>query len=137
VFFQHASPASRRLAGILYEELVAFFGNVEDVSTWYADRDAGAKYRLGSSGSDYYGILRRTKGITSVLSEAAFLSNPQEAAVLADAQVQRGEAAAIARAVRRFMLSDDAGSGFTDPYARTEPAGGGGGTDECVDPTLE
>jgi N-acetylmuramoyl-L-alanine amidase len=137
VFFQVASPASRRLAGILYEELWAFFDGVEGVTSWYADRDAGAKYRLGSSVGDYYGILRRTNGITAVLSEAAFLANPQEAAVLADPEVQRGEAAAITRAVRRFMLSDDEGSGFVEPYPRTEPAGGGGGTDECVDPTLE
>jgi len=137
VFFQHASPASRRLAGILYEELYAFFSGIDGVTTWYADRDAGAKFRLGSSGGDYYGILRRTGGVTAVLSEAAFLSNPQEAAVLADANVQRGEGAAIARAVRRFMLGDDPGSGYTDPYPRTEPAGGGGGTDQCVEPTLE
>jgi len=136
VFFQHASPESRRLAGILYEELYAFFDSIDVVTSWYADRDAGAKFRLGSSGADYYGILRRTNGVTSVLSEAAFLSNPQEATVLADPEVQQGEARAITRAVRRFMLSDDPGSGFTEPYDRTEPAGPGGGTDSCDDPPL-
>lgn len=136
VFFQVASPESKRLAGILYEELYAFFEGIDAVSSWYADRDAGAKHRLNSSGGDYYGILRRTNGVTGVLSEAAFLSNPQEAAVLADPAVQRGEAAAITRAVRRFMLGNDPGSGFVEPYARTEPAGPGGGTVDCVDPPL-
>jgi N-acetylmuramoyl-L-alanine amidase len=138
VFFQIASPESKRLAGMLYEELYAFFDSLPNTSdTWYADRDAGAKYRLSDGGGDYYGILRRTNGVTGVLSEAAFLSNPVEAALLAQADVQQGEAEAITRAVRRFMLGDDQGSGFTEPYARTEPAGPGGGTSGCVDPPLE
>jgi len=136
VFFQHANPASKRLAGILYEELYAFFSSFEGV-TWWADRDAGAKYRLSADGGDYYGILRRTAGIAAVLSEGAFLNNGAEEALLVRPDVQQGEAEAITRAVRRFMLGDDQGSGFTEPYARTEPAGPGGGTGGCVDPPLE
>ena len=136
VFFQSASPASRRLAGLLYEEEYAFFSDLDN-DTWYADRDAGAKPRLSDSGGDYYGILRRTNGVTGALSEGLFLSNPEEEALLAQADVQQGEAEAITRAVRRFMLGDDQGSGFTDPYPRTEPAGPGGGTGGCVDPPLE
>ena len=31
--------------------------------------------------------------------------------------------------------TDDPGSGFVIPYPRTEPAGGGGGTLGCVDPS--
>lgn len=135
VFFQIDSPASRRLAGVLYEELYGFFDDFD--VTFYADRDAGAKYRPSSSGGDYYGILRRTNGVTGVLSEALFLSNPAEAELLAREDVRQGEADAITRAVRRFMLGDDQGSGFTDPYPRTEPAGPGGGTSDCVDPPLE
>ncbi|HVM53750.1 MAG TPA: N-acetylmuramoyl-L-alanine amidase [Acidimicrobiales bacterium] len=137
VFFQIASPESRRLAGILYEELYTYFAGFDEVTTWYADRDAGAKYRPNDSGGDYYGILRRTNGITAVLSEALFLSNPQEEALLVRDDVQQGEAEAITRAVRRFMLGDDQGSGFTEPYPRVEPAGPGGGTSGCVDPPLE
>jgi N-acetylmuramoyl-L-alanine amidase len=136
VFFQVASPESRRLGGILYEELYAFFDAYDEIGTWYADRDAGAKYRPNDAGGDYYGILRRTNGLTAVLSEAAFLSNPAEAALLARDDVQQGEAEAITRAVRRFMLGDDEGSGFTEPYPRTEPAGPGGGGAGCVDPAL-
>ena len=72
-----------------------------------------------------------------MLSEAAFLNNPAEEALLARADVQQGEADAITRAVRRFMLGDDQGSGFTEPYPRVEPAGPGGGTSGCEDPPLE
>lgn len=136
VFFQIASPASKRLAGLLYEEEYAFFSTFTDVR-WFSDLDAGAKFRPSQSGGDYYGMLRRTNGVTAVLSEAAFLSNAEEEAILVKPEVQQGEAEAITRAVRRFMLSDDPGSGFVDPYPRTEPAGPGGGTNGCTDPPLQ
>lgn len=135
-YFQIASPESRRLAGVLYEELVATFSGFEDVP-WQADSDAGAKYRPNSRGGDYYGILRRSAGVPAVLSEALFLSNPAEAALLARPEVQQAEAEAIARAVARFLTGDDPGSGFVEPYPRTERAGPGGGTQGCVDPPLE
>jgi N-acetylmuramoyl-L-alanine amidase len=136
VYFQIASPQSKRLAGLIYEEELAFFETLP-LKAWYSDRDAGAKYRPGQNGGDYYGILRLTNGITAVLSEAAFLSDPAEESLLNQPAVQQGEADAITRGIRRFMLSNDRGSGFVTPYPRTEPAGGGGGTESCVDPPLE
>jgi N-acetylmuramoyl-L-alanine amidase len=134
-YFQIASAESKRLAGLLYEELIAAFSAYE--ITWAADLDAGAKYRPNSSGGDYYGILKRTAGIPAVLSEAAFISNPEEEALLADPAFQQVEAAAIARAVVRFATTDDPGSGFVEPYPRTEPAGPGGGASGCEDPPLQ
>jgi len=134
-YFQIASPDSKRLAGLVYEELFAAFS--AHPITWAADRDAGAKYRPNSSGGDYYGILKRTAGIPAVLSEAAFISNPEEEALLADPAFQRAEAEAITRAVTRFATTDDPGSGFVEPYPRTEPAGPGGGSSGCEDPPLQ
>ena len=131
-YYQIANPHSKRLAGLLWEELVAAlepFG-----ADWVADTDAGAKYRLSDTGEDYYAVLRRTDGIDAVLSEAAFMSNPSEAALLATDAFQEAEAGAIARAVIRFVSTDDEGSGFTEPYAR--PATGSGGTPTCTDPPL-
>lgn len=133
-YFQIGSEASRRLAGLVYEEVYAALA-VHDI-TWAADRDAGAKYRPNSRGGDYYGILKRTAGIPAVLSEGAFITNPAEEALLADPTVQDAEGAAIARAIVRFVSTDDPGSGFIEPYPRTEPAGPGGGSDGCVDPPL-
>lgn len=127
-------PESRRLAGLVYEEVVDALDD-HDVA-WHADRDAGAKYRRNRSGGDYYGILRRAAGVPAVLSEAAFLSNPAEAQLLADPAVQAAEAAAIARAVVRFLTTDDPGSGFVEPLPRTDQAGPGGGGAGCVDPPL-
>lgn len=134
-FFQIASPESKRLAGLIYEELFATFSTHTNIA-WEADTDAGAKYRPSDSGGDYYGILRRSGGVPAVLSEALFLSNPPEAALLAKAETQQSEARALARAIKRFLNSDEPGSGFTEPYPRTEPAGPGGGADNCIDPAL-
>jgi N-acetylmuramoyl-L-alanine amidase len=133
-YYQKASPGSKRLAGLLYEEVFGAFAGHDGIR-WHGNVDAGAKYRLNDSGGDYYGILRRTKGVTAVISEALFLSaDPTEAELLADPKVQQDEADAIARAVRRFMLGNDPGSGYTEPIPRTTPAGSGGGGTDCVDP---
>lgn len=47
-YYQVDSPESRRLAGLLWEELVAAFESF--AADWVADSDAGAKYRLSESG---------------------------------------------------------------------------------------
>lgn len=133
-YFQIASPESKRAAGLVYEELYTAF-DAYDVQ-WVADRDAGAKYRPADDGSDYYGILRRSAGVPAVLSEAAFISNPAEEALLADPAFQRVEAAALTRAIVRFATTDDVGTGYVTPYPRTQPAGPGGGSDGCEDPPL-
>lgn len=133
-YYQIASPDSKRLAGLVYEEVRGAFTPYE--IAWVADRDAGAKYRPGSEG-DYYGILRRSAGVPAVLSEAAFITNAPEAELLATPEFRAAEADALARAVQRYLGSNDPGSGFVEPYPRTEPAGPGGGAEGCVDPALE
>lgn len=134
-FYQFASAASRRLAGLVYEEVVGALAAYP--VAWVADTDAGAKYRLNDRGGDYYGILRRTAGVPAALAELAYLSNPPEAALLARPEVQRAEGEAVARGVVRFLTTDDPGSGYTEPYPRRAPAGPGGGARGCVDPPLE
>ena len=133
-YYQIASPDSKRLAGLVWEEITSAFTpyNV----AWEADTDHGAKYRPSASGGDYYGILRRAEGVTTVLSEAAFITNPPEEQLLADAQFRHVEAEAITKAITRFLATPDPGSGYVTPYPRTEPAGGGGGPEGCTDPTL-
>lgn len=136
VYYQHADAGSKRLAGLVYEEVLGVFADEPGI-TWHANVDAGAKYRLNSRGGDYYGILRGTNGVTGVLSEALFLSSsPSEAELLARPDVQAAEAEAITRAIRRFMLGTAPGSGFVEPIARATPAGPGGGGTGCVEPPL-
>ncbi len=136
VFFQHRSPDSRRLAGLIYEEVVAALSQFQGVP-WQADTDAGAKPRLNSSGGDYYAMLRQPAPVVSVLAELLFMSNPPEAQLVARPDVQLAEGNAVARGVDRFLTTSDPGSGYVEPYARTQPAGGGGGRTGCVDPPLQ
>jgi len=128
------SAQSKRLAGLIYEEVVTALSAYQ--AYWVADTDAGAKYRVGDSGNDYYGVLRISgaSGIVGSLAELAFISNPSEEALLKRDDVRRAEAAAVARGIVRYLRTDDSGSGFTTPYPRTEPAGGGGGPEGCLDP---
>ncbi|MEO6121876.1 MAG: N-acetylmuramoyl-L-alanine amidase [Acidimicrobiales bacterium] len=133
-YYQVASPESKRLAGLIYEEVVAALSAYD--LAWVADTDAGAKYRRKTDGDDYYGILRRTQGVPAVLAELAFVSNPAEADLLSRPDVQKVEGEAVARGILRFLDTADGGSGFVEPYPRSSPAGGGGGSSGCVDPPL-
>jgi N-acetylmuramoyl-L-alanine amidase len=136
-YYQHTSPASKRLAGLLYEEVFKTFSGRPGVS-WWANVDAGAKYRISGNGvDDYYGILRNAAGVPTAINEGLFLSaSPSEAALLARPDVQAAEAEAIARAIQRFITTNDPGSGFVTPIERTTPAGGGGTPEGCVDTPL-
>ncbi len=117
-FYQIASADSKRLAGLLYEEIVQAL-SAYDIA-WVSDADAGAKYRQGQQG-DYYAMLRRPGAVVSVLTEAAFMSNRAEAELLARPDVQKVEGEAIARAIGRYLTTADPGSGFSEPYPRNEP----------------
>jgi len=134
-YYQIASADSKRLSGLVYEEVLKTMSqyNIE----WVADTDAGAKYRPGSRG-DYYAMLRQPAPVVSTLVELAFISNPAEAALLARPEVQKAEGEAVARGIVRYLTTRDPGSGFTEPYPRpTPPAGPGGGTPPpCPDPPL-
>lgn len=133
-YAQIGVDASHRASGLVWEEVTRALGQYH--VAWTGDRDAGAKYRPAKDGGDYYGILRRARPVPAVLSEAAFLTNPPEEALLRDPAVQQVEGDAIARAVVRFATTTEPGSGFVTPYPRTEPAGNGGGAQGCTDPPL-
>jgi N-acetylmuramoyl-L-alanine amidase len=133
-YYQVRSAESKRLAGLIYEEVYKAMAPLGTV--WAADRDAGTKYRTGDSGNDYYGILRRSAeaGVTATLAELGFISNPAEEALYLRDDVRQIEADAVARGVIRFLRTDDPGTGFIEPYPRTVPAGPGGGSTGCVEP---
>lgn len=133
-YYQVASPDSKRLSGLIYEEIVKALSQYQ--VSWVADTDAGAKYRQGSRG-DYYAVLRQPGSIVSSLVELAFISNAAEAALIARPEVQKVEGEAVARGILRYLRSNDAGSGFTEPYPRPTPPGGTpGGPSTCADPAL-
>jgi N-acetylmuramoyl-L-alanine amidase len=133
-YYQIGSADSKRLAGLIYEEVVRAMSQYK--VAWVADRDAGAKYRPGSNG-DYYAMLRQPGKVVSVLAELAFISNPAEAELIARADVQKVEGEAVARGIIRYLTTRDPGSGFVEPYPRVDPPGGTGGPGRpCRDPQL-
>jgi N-acetylmuramoyl-L-alanine amidase len=131
-----AAAESKRLSGLIYEEVVKALAAAYPGTAWVADRDAGAKYRTSSRGDDYYGIIRRTQGTPGVLAELGFISNPAEEELYRRADVQQVAGQAVANGILRFLRTPDPGSGFVEPYPRETPAGGGGGADNCQDPAL-
>ncbi|HEX2849332.1 MAG TPA: N-acetylmuramoyl-L-alanine amidase [Acidimicrobiales bacterium] len=130
-----SAAQSKRLAGLIYEEIVKALSQYQGVA-WVADTDAGAKYRKGSSGDDYYAVIRKTHGTPAALAELGFISNPPEEALYQQPAVQKVEGEAVAKGIMRFLTTTDPGSGFVEPYPRTEPAGGGGTGEGCTDPAL-
>lgn len=129
-YYQSASAPSKRLAGLLYEEVFRALSTFE--ATWMADRDAGAKYRLSSSGGDYYALLRGAR-VPAVIVEALFVANASEESLLRRPEVREAIAEALARGIRRFFESSDPGSGFIEPYPR-EPGPSGRLPSTCNDP---
>lgn len=134
-YHQLADPESKRLAGLLWEELwptLASFG-----SEWAVGDGPGARARQSvRSGDDFYGVLRRTQGVPAVLSEPMYLSDPDEEALLRDPTFRQAEADAITRAIVRFVSTPDPGSGFAATKVSDASAGGGGGQSGCRDPAL-
>lgn len=100
---------SRRLASLAVEELqrgLARFG-----ADWVGSVITGAKSRLSPrDGSQYYGLLEAAQ-VPAVLAEGAYMANPSEAELLANPEFQQAYAAALYRALVRFLTTDDPGGG--------------------------
>lgn len=133
IYYKHDSAESRRLGGILYEEIRGAMDRY-DVA-WVGTR-RGVTARLKEPGVDLYGIHRYSPGVVSVITEALYLSNPPEARLIANPSVQDAEARAIVEGIMRWLTTDDAGSGYT-PHFIDPVSTGTGGVPGCVDPRLQ
>lgn len=129
-FGSTADGVGRRFAGLVYEHLRRYTQTLP--GPFVGDRDAGAKYRVGRDGRDYYGLLRRSHR-PFVISEALFISHAPEAALVAKPEVRTGIARALADALVEFTTTRAPGSGWVRPYPRP-PDPSGGGRDTCTDP---
>ena len=132
VFHQADDPSSRRLAGLLFEEVTARLGELDIAFT--QGQAPGALAVRNQEGTDYYGVLRRTVGVPTVIVESLYLSSPAEAAALERDEVRQAEAEAIAGGVVRYLTTAEPGSGFrggltfgaggvpsNEPYVCTDP----------------
>ena len=129
-FHQVNSSESKRLAGLLFEEIFESFKNYW--VPWVNTVHNGASSRLSEPGRDAYGILRDTPDIPTAIAEAVYLSNPPEAELLLLPEVQQVEAEAITRAIHRFISSSDPGSGFKPSFIDGVMTGTGSARG-CVD----
>lgn len=134
VFHQADDPGSRRLAGLVFEEVTGRLGELDIPFT--QGQAPGALAVRNTEGTDYYGILRRTVGIPTVIVESLYLSSQSEAAALERDEVRQVEAEALAAAIRRYLTTLEPGSGFRSPLTfgdgavpRREPS-------LCTDPPL-
>ena len=138
VYHQIQSASSKRFAGLLWEEISTAFANRFRIS-WVGASDAGAIYRPDTDGkTDFFGVLRRTyPTIPAVLMEAGYMTNPPEAALMEKSEYRDVEAQAVATAVKRYLTSNDPGSGFKVPNDRGVVQGtGGGNLSGCTEPKL-
>jgi N-acetylmuramoyl-L-alanine amidase len=119
VYHQVASTESKRLSGLIVEEMRRGFSLFE--ADWVGDDDAGAKIRVGENGVDIYGILRLSD-VPAVIAEGVYISNPSEEALLATPEFRQAYADAVYRALIRFITTEDGGSGFVE----VEPFTAGG-----------
>ena len=135
VYFQRASVQSKRLAGLVWKHMTDALKKFD--AHWVGAGDAGAIYRLGGAGNDFYGVLRETAGIPAVLIEPTYISEPSQARLLKTDKFRQAEAIAIAEAIQQYLHTNDQGTGFRVPLSRggSDP-GGGGTTHECKDPKL-
>lgn len=135
LYHQEASSEARRLAGLIHE---AFVERLQPfLADWAVGDEPGVRARRSATtGADFYGILRESAGTPAVLSEAVFLSDPEEADLLATEEFRQAEAEALASALLTYVDTDESGSGFVDTKVSSAPAGGGGGAAGCVDPPL-
>ncbi len=135
VYHQSASAESKRLGGLVYEDVKGYLSKVKGVA-WVAAERPGVQARVGATGDDYYGVLRRSKGTPGILVEGAFISNRAEEALLQRKDAQKAEGEAVARGILRFLRTPETGTGFLPAFSSTAPAGGGGGAKSCEDPAL-
>lgn len=129
VYHQRDSAESRRLGGLIYDEVRAALAvHAVDWRTF----GVGVTWRTNGRDSDFFGMVRGPSS-PAVLAELAFLDNPAEADLLARPEVQRSEGEALARAIVRHMTTDAEGSGYVEGRLMG-PSGGGGGPGICTDP---
>ena len=125
-------PESRRLAAIMYEEMVEAASRYD--AQWVSTVSEGASLRMREDGMDLYGVHRFSPGIQSIITEFLYLSS-SEGALMRRADVIDSEAQAIVDGLLRWWFSDDDGTTrgrqFTD-----SSSSGTGGFDGCVDPAL-
>lgn len=121
VYYSVGAAGSDRLAGLVYEELIASFSQFE--ANWRGGEMLGPRARIDpTTGEDYYGVLRRAT-MPAVIVEGLYISEPDEEALMKTDAFRDAYAGAVYRAIVRFLTTDDQGAKVHDPEPFTDDAG--------------
>lgn len=90
-----------------------------------------------NDGTDYYGVLRYTQGVPSVILESAFVTSAPEADLLAGDDARRTEADAIVRAIEADLAEPIPVDAGPEPGYRPFPDSPPPDAEGCIDPSLE
>jgi N-acetylmuramoyl-L-alanine amidase len=112
VFHQVGDEQSRRLAGLVHEELEAAFARFDQ--QWAALPEPGVKPLLNQRGDDFFVVLDASAGTPAVRVEVVALGE-NEATLLSTEEGREAEASALAAALVRFLVTDEQGNGFVAP----------------------
>jgi N-acetylmuramoyl-L-alanine amidase len=112
VYYSHDDPDSRRLAGLVAEELLT--GLARYRITWTGGERVGAVARVGPDGDDYYSLLAWSDG-PAVITEGLYLSNPAEEELAATPEFRQSYAEAVYRGLIRFLATEEVGGPVHDP----------------------
>ncbi len=110
-WYRTGDAASRRLAGVVYGELVAGLRTLG--GPWWADDEAGVVHRLNQRGDD----LRRPLALArdpAVVVEVAALADVDEARRLATASARRVVVTALADGIGLWLGTDAPGRGYVE-----------------------
>jgi len=111
---------SRRLAGLIHEEVVAAFAGLS--GSLATQNEAGVYPLLNQRGDDYYRVLQLEGGGAGARVDLlAFGEN--ETTLLTTEEGRDIEAQALADAIVRFLITEEEGNGFINPIeaVRTAP----------------
>jgi N-acetylmuramoyl-L-alanine amidase len=113
VFYALSVDGSDRLASLIDEELVRSFDPY--AAEWQGSGIQGtASRRDVDTGSDFYGLLRRSE-VPAVIVEGVYVTDPAQNQLLQTAMFRQAYAEGLYRGLVRFLTTDETGSPINEP----------------------
>lgn len=113
VFYAASVEDSDRLASLIDEELVRSFDPF--AIDWQGSGIQGTAARVDvETGTDFYGLLRRSES-PAVIVEGAFVSDPEQEGLLETTVFRQAYAEGVYRGLIRFLTTTETGSEIREP----------------------
>lgn len=113
VFYALSVDGSDRLASLIDEELVRSFDPF--AADWQGSGIQGtASRRDADTGSDFYGLLRRSEA-PAVIVEGVYVTDPAQNQLLQTTVFRQAYAEGVYRGLIRFLTTDETGSPINEP----------------------